>query len=508
MPEPRQSSISSRAWLNTSSGNTAGPALKLYIRAITSPLLFGNSVSLARAAPAHPSESSFAGHVAVACHGRELASRLRAGLVITEFGVDDALDARQFLFIAGGDELHALGIAAEHRDAGGGGTDQRAGVGDQHHLVLFRHQNGADHGAVAFAGLYRDHALTAAAVQRIFAEFGALAVAVFSGGEHGVAFLGDDEADYFLILAEGDAAHAARGAAHRPHKNNKKTHAFAGTAEQQHVAVASGDGDADQMSVFAQFERDDTAGARPRELGQRRLLHRAAGGRHEDEFVFFIFADRQNGGDALAFLQRQQIYDCVASRIAAGLRQLIDFFPIHLAAIGEAQNGVVSAGDQQLVDEVFFLHRRRRFAAAAAFLRAVFGERLSFGITAVRQRHHHVFFGDQIFETEVLMREHDLGTARITVLRLDRQQLFADHLQQAVWVGVNILQFADAALDFLVLVDDLFLFEAGEGVQAQIEDGLGLGVGQTIAAIDETEFRREILGPRGRGPGTRQHLDD
>src|SRR3569832_1933586 len=104
MPEPRQSSISSRAWLNTSSGNTAGPALKLYIRAITSPLLFGNSVSLARAAPAHPSESSFARHVTVACHGRELANHHHANHDNTEFGFDDALDAHQFLFIAGGDE--------------------------------------------------------------------------------------------------------------------------------------------------------------------------------------------------------------------------------------------------------------------------------------------------------------------------------------------------------------------------------------------------------------------
>src|SRR3569832_2438501 len=102
MPEPRQSSISSRAWLNTSSGNTAGPALKLYIRAITSPLLFGNSVSLARAAPAHPSESSFAGHVAVACHGRELASRLRAGRGVAGGGGGGARGARRGRGSAGG----------------------------------------------------------------------------------------------------------------------------------------------------------------------------------------------------------------------------------------------------------------------------------------------------------------------------------------------------------------------------------------------------------------------
>src|SRR3569623_1010705 len=431
-----------------------------------------------------------------------------ATLVVAELRRDDALDAHEVFFLARGIELHTLRIAAEHGDALRRGAYQGAGVGDQHHLVLFRHQYGADHRAVAFAGLYRNHALTAAAVQRIFAELGALAVAVFGGGEHGVAFLRDNQRNHALAFAERDTAHAARGAAHRPHMGIVETHTFAGAAAQQHVAVAGGDGDTDQMIVFAQFERDDAAGARPREFGQRRFLHRAAGGRHEDEFVFFIFADRQNGGDALAFFQRQQIDDGFASRIAAGLRQLVDFFPIHLAAIGKTQNGVVGAGDQQPIDEDLFLHRGRRFAGAAAFLGAVFGERLGFGITAVRQRHHHVFFGDQIFEAEVLMREHDLGTARITVLRLDRQQLFADHLQQAVWGGENIQQLADADQDFLVLVDDLFLLEAGEGMQAQIEDGLGLSVGQTIAAIDETEFHREILGPRGRGSGTRQHLDD
>src|SRR3569832_2735730 len=143
--------------------------------------------------------------------------RYLATLVVAELLLDDALDAHEFFFLARGNELHTLRIAAEHGDALRRGAYQGAGVGDQHHLVRFRHQYGADHRAVAFAGLYRNHALTAAAVQRIFAELGALAVAVFGGGEHGVAFLRDNQRNHALAFAERDTAHAARGAAHRPH---------------------------------------------------------------------------------------------------------------------------------------------------------------------------------------------------------------------------------------------------------------------------------------------------
>ena len=60
-----------------------------------------------------------------------------------------------------------------------------------------------------------------------------------------------------------------------------------------------------------------------------------------------------------------------------GLRQLEHALPVDLAAIAEAQDGVVRVRDEELLDEVFVLHRRGGLAAAAAALHLVFGDRLA-----------------------------------------------------------------------------------------------------------------------------------
>ena len=99
----------------------------------------------------------------------------------------------------------------------------------------------------------------------------------------------------------------------------------------------------------------------------------------------------------LALFERQQIDHGLAARAAARLRQLEHALPVDLAAIAEAQDGVVRVRDEELLDEVFVLHRRGRLAAAAAALHLVFGDRLALGVTRVRQRDHHVLRLDEVF---------------------------------------------------------------------------------------------------------------
>ncbi len=87
--------------------------------------------------------------------------------------------------------------------------------------------------------------------------------------------------------------------------------------------------------------------------------------------LVFEFVDRQHSVDALAFLQRQQIHNWLSARAAARLRQLIHLQPIQLAGAGEAQQRVVSIGDEQLVDEILVLHRSGGLAATATTLRLI-----------------------------------------------------------------------------------------------------------------------------------------
>ena len=107
--------------------------------------------------------------------------------------------------------------------------------------------------------------------------------------------------------------------------------------------------------------------------------------------------DGQHGIDAFALFERQQIDHGFAARAAARLRQLEHALPVDLAAIAEAQDGVVRVRDEELLDEVFVLDRGRRLAAAAAALHLVFGDRLALGVTGMRQRDHHVLRLDEIF---------------------------------------------------------------------------------------------------------------
>ena len=69
----------------------------------------------------------------------------------------------------------------------------------------------------------------------------------------------------------------------------------------------------------------------------------------------------------------------------------------------------------------------------------------------------------------------DLGAARVAVLVADRQQLVADHLQQALGAREDVAQVADDVEQLVVLAEDLVLLQAGQPVQAQVEDRLGLG---------------------------------
>ena len=66
----------------------------------------------------------------------------------------------------------------------------------------------------------------------------------------------------------------------------------------------------------------------------------------------------------------------------------------------------------------------------------------------------------------------------------------------------------DQRQQLLVLGDDLVLLEAGEPVQAHVENGLGLDLGEPVAALPSTdaELRADALRPRGDGARARQHL--
>ena len=90
----------------------------------------------------------------------------------------------------------------------------------------------------------------------------------------------------------------------------------------------------------------------------------------------------------------------------------------------------MGVGDEQVVDEIVFLGRRRLLAAPAALLRAVFVQRLGLDVAGVRQRHHHVFGRDQVFHAHVLRCASTISLRRLSPnWACDRRQFVADDLR-------------------------------------------------------------------------------
>ena len=314
----------------------------------------------------------------------------------------------------------------------------------------------------------------------------ALAVTVFGGGQHlrrtgRVRRGGDDEADHRLALGEREPAHAAGGTAHGAHFFFREARHLAGVAEQQDVALTVGQADTDQAIALLQIDGNDAARPGPREFHQRRLLDRAIRGRLEDESALREIAHRQDGLDLFAFLQIEQLDNGFAARLTARLRNLVDLEPVDPPTITEAEDVGVRAGDQQLVDKILFLHARGDLAAAATALGAVIGQRLRLDVTGVGQRDHHVLIDDQVLHLERDALRDNLAAALIAILLADGGQFFADHAHQPPRVGEDVEQIDDGLEDVAVLFAQLFLFQAGQAMQLEIEDRLRLNLGQPVA---------------------------
>ncbi len=98
-------------------------------------------------------------------------------------------------------------------------------------------------------------------------------------------------------------------------------------------------------------------------------------------------------------------------------------------------------------------------------------------------RDDHVLALDQRLDIGLELDILDRGAPRVGELRLDRQQLAAQHLDQPRARAQDVEVAGDLADQLLHFVRDLLAFEAGQPLQPQIEDRARLLVGQLIEAV-------------------------
>ena len=152
--------------------------------------------------------------------------------------------------------------------------------------------------------------------------------------------------------------------------------------------------------------------------------------------------------------------------------------------------------------EVPLLGRHAGAPLAAAQLGAVERERRALHVPGVRDRDHHLLVGDHVLDRDVVRLGHDLGAPGVAVALLDLGQLPLDLGEQQGVGAEDGAQAIDHLEQLAVLVDQLLPLEAGEALEAHVEDRLGLHLREAEDAHQPLARHRRGLA----GADRRDHL--
>ena len=137
-----------------------------------------------------------------------------------------------------------------------------------------------------------------------------------------------------------------------------------------------------------------------------------------------------------------------------------------------------------MLDEIPVLHVHPGYAAPAARLLAVGGQRQRLDVPGLGDRDHHLLVGDQVLDVDLVLGMRDLRTALIAEALLDLRQLLLDHGQHARLVSEDRAQLGDPLGHVGMLLFDAVGLERRQLGEAQVENRCGLDVAE-IKALDQ-----------------------
>ena len=152
-----------------------------------------------------------------------------------------------------------------------------------------------------------------------------------------------------------------------------------------------------------------------------------------------------------------------------------------LADVGEEEEVIVRAGDEQPLDEVPLLGVGADDPLAPPTLLAVAGERHALDVSLVGDGDGDVLLGDEVLHVELLGLAGDLGAPGVAVAGFHLLHVVADEVVDEVVVGEDVAVVLDFFLELLVFGFDLFALEARQPGELHGEDGVGLEVAQLEA---------------------------
>src|SRR5256714_9951127 len=146
-----------------------------------------------------------------------------------------------------------------------------------------------------------------------------------------------------------------------------------------------------------------------------------------------------------------------------------------------------------MLNEVAFFFFSRAFARghadhafAAAPLRAERADRGALDKSAVRNADDATFVRDEIFHVDLAFVGNEFGQARRTMFVFQFTQLFLDDRENALLFRENVTQILNRFDQLFVFVLDLVPLEAGQLIQAKIENLVGLMFAERVTAFGQT----------------------
>ena len=197
------------------------------------------------------------------------------------------------------------------------------------------------------------------------------------------------------LHAHGVAAHGAHFAL-APHDG------LAGARYHDNLLADCHPANANQLVALFQIDGDESVTACAVVEVHRGLLHHAMLSGEHEIFVLWEILRRNDGGNCLALLQRQQVHDCGAASVARCLGKLIHLQAIYLARSREEQHIGMRRGDKQVLDVVVVLQAHALHALAAALLLAIGGHGKALHVARLRHGDDHVFLGNQVLDVDIL----------------------------------------------------------------------------------------------------------
>ena len=132
-----------------------------------------------------------------------------------------------------------------------------------------------------------------------------------------------------------------------------------------------------------------------------------------------------------------------------------------LSGIGEEEDRVMRGSDKEVFHKVFLPHIDPHLSLSSPMLTPVEADGISLDIPCVGDRHHHVLFGDEIFDLDLWSRLNNFRFSLVSISFSDGKEFLLDQVEDQSFTGQDRLQTIDQFNRLLIFFHNFTLLKIG-----------------------------------------------